>query len=167
MGNGAGLAIENSGSIILPSFSSNLHLKNVLHCPNASANLLSIQRFCLDNACYFILISSHYFVKDLRTHAILLEGKSENGLYPLRLQRNSLHGNRAFTALLGIKTSSLVWHFRLGHSSFDVVSRVVKHNHLPLSCNDFNKNVVCTSCQLGKSKRQPFHSSTYLSTTPL
>ena len=106
-------------------------------------------------------------MKDLRTHAILLEGKSENGLYPLRLQRNSLHGNRAFTALLGIKTSSLVWHFRLGHSSFDVVSRVVKHNHLPLSCNDFNKNVVCTSCQLGKSKRQPFHSSTHLSTTPL
>ena len=55
------------------------------------------------------------------------------------------------------QTSSLVWHFRLGHSSFDVVSRVVKHNHLPFSCNDFNKNVVCTSCQLGKSKRQPFH----------
>ena len=167
MGNGARLAIENSGSITLPSFSSSLHLKNVLHCPNASANLLSIQRFSLDNACYFIFTLSHYFVKDLRTRAILLEGKSENGLYPLQLQMNSLRGNWAFTALSGIRTSSLVWHFKLGHSSFDVVSCVVKHNHLPPYCNDFNKNVVCTSCQLGKSKRKSFHSSTHLSTIPL
>lgn len=137
------LTIENSSSITLPSFSSNLHLKNVLHCPKASANLLPIQKFYLDNACYFILTSSHYFLKDLWTHAILLEGKSENDLYPLRLQRNSLHGNRAFTTLLGIRTSLLVRHFSLGHLSFDFVSRVVKHNHLPFSCNDFNKNVTC------------------------
>lgn len=65
VGNGAGLAIENTGSIVLTSSLSKFHLKNVLHCPNASANLLSIQNFCKDNDCYFKLTAAHFFL--LRT----------------------------------------------------------------------------------------------------
>jgi hypothetical protein len=42
VGNGAGLAIENSGSSILISSNSKFHLKNVLYCPQATTNLLSI-----------------------------------------------------------------------------------------------------------------------------
>jgi hypothetical protein len=52
VGNGTGLAIENSGSSILQSSSSSFHLKNILHYPQASANLLFIQKFCVDNLCY-------------------------------------------------------------------------------------------------------------------
>ena len=91
VGNGSGLKIDNVGSTLLHSSnsSSDFHLKNVLHCPNASANILSIQLFFVDNDCHFILFSSHFFVKDNRTKAILLEGKSENGLYPLQFQGNS------------------------------------------------------------------------------
>jgi hypothetical protein len=106
-------------------------------------------------------------VKDYQTHAVLLEGRSENGLYPLRLQRSSLRDHHSFTAFLGIKTSLMGWHFRLGHPSFDVVSRIVKKFHLPLSFKNTNKDVICSSCQLGKSKRQPFSSSNRVSTHPL
>jgi transposase InsO family protein len=60
-----------------------------------------------------------------------------------------------------------VWHFRLGHPSLDMVTRVVKGNNLPVSSYDFNKNVICISCQSGKSKKQPFNSSTRISTHPL
>ena len=59
------------------------------------------------------------------------------------------------------------WHSRLGHSGFDVMSRIVKHFNLPLSLHNFNKDVICSSCQFGKSKRLPFSSSTRISTTPL
>ena len=85
VGNRYGLKIDNAGSTLLHSSNSSFdfHLKNVLHCPNSYANILSIQIFCLDNDCHFILTSSHFFVKDNLTKAILLEGKSENGLYPL------------------------------------------------------------------------------------
>jgi hypothetical protein len=38
---------------------------------------------------------------------------------------------------------------------------------LPISSNDFNKSVVCVSCQLGKGKRLPFSSSNRVSITPL
>jgi hypothetical protein len=71
------------------------------------------------------VLSSHYFVKDLLTHKVLLEGKSENGLYPLQFGRSLHKGNKTFAALIGIRTTSLVWHFRLGHPSLDIVNRVV------------------------------------------
>ena len=61
VGNGASLGIENIGSTVLTSSLSKFHLKNVLHCPNASTNLFSIQKFCNDNDRYFKLTSTHFF----------------------------------------------------------------------------------------------------------
>lgn len=175
VGNGTALTIANSGSTTLqaPHSNSSFKLNNVLHCPESAANLVSIQRFCVDNSCYFILTSSHFFIIDLQTKAILLEGKSENGMYPLKLGKKSHNNNKSFIALLGIRTSSLVWHFRLGHPSNDVVTRVVRDNNLPLSHSNyvsdsnFNKNLLCGSCQLGKSKKQAFSPSTRVSLFPL
>jgi hypothetical protein len=173
VGNGAALTIANSGSTTLHSSNSSFHLNNVLHCPQSAANLVSIQRFCLDNACFFILTSSHFYIIDFQTRTILLEGKSENGMYPLRLGKKSHKGSKSFIALLGIRTSSLVWHFRLGHPSNDVVTRVIRDNNLPLfhsnfvSSSDFNKNILCGSCQLGKSKKQSFSASNRVSLSPL
>ena len=60
-----------------------------------------------------------------------------------------------------------MWHFRLGHHSLDVVNRVVKGKSLHVSNFDFNKTYACVSCQLGKSKRQPFSASTRVSLQPL
>jgi hypothetical protein len=134
-----------------------------LHCPQASTNLFSIQKFCTNNQCYFILASTHYFVKDLLTHATLLKGRSEKGLYPLQLGRNSHKGTKFFTAFVGIKTSSLIWHFRLGHSALDVVNHVVKDNVLPVSSFNFNKTSSCAACQLRKGRKQPFYASNRVS----
>ena len=75
--------------------------------------------------------------------------------------------NKTFTAFLGIRTTSLVWHFRLGHPSFEIVNQVVKEQSLPVSSYNFNKCTSCASCQLGKSERQPFHASTHVSLQPL
>jgi hypothetical protein len=169
VGNGSGLNIDNAGSTLLHTPNSVFQLNKLLHCPNASANLISIQRFCVDNHCYFILTASHFFVKDLITKATLLEGKTENGLYPMRFKGSSLKARRALVALLGIKTSSLIWHFRLGHPSHDIVSRVVKDFKLPVlnSVLDSNKMILCDSCQLGKAKKQPFTASNRQTLTPL
>ena len=168
VGNGTGLKIENTGSSLFqsPNFAY-FKLKDVLHCTQASANLLSIEKFCIDNHCYFLLTFSHYFVKDLLTHATLLEGRNENGLYPLQLGKISHRGTKIFTALIRIKTTSLVWHFRLGHPALEVVNHVVKDNSLPVSSTNFNKTSVCTSCQLGKGIKQPFQTSNRVTFQPL
>ncbi|KAG2704800.1 hypothetical protein I3760_05G022100 [Carya illinoinensis] len=85
VGNGQCLNIKNTGSIVLHTPTSSLKLSHILHCPQASANLLSTNQFCLDNHSFFILIASHYFVKDNHTGKTLLEGQSNGGLYPINL----------------------------------------------------------------------------------
>jgi hypothetical protein len=93
---------------------------------------VSIQKFHHDNDCFFILTSSNFYIIDFQTKTILLEGKSENGMYPLRLNKKSHKGNKSFIAFLGIRTSSLIWHFRLGYPANDVVTQVVRDNNLPI-----------------------------------
>ncbi|KAJ0009705.1 hypothetical protein Pint_33476 [Pistacia integerrima] len=115
-------------------------LHNILHCPHASFNLLSIQKFCSDNSCYFVLTASHFFVKDLQTRKILLQGQSEGGLYPMYLKQMKLNSSNSktahissFTALQGVRAPIHIWHSRLAHASESIVSRVVREAVLPNS----------------------------------
>ena len=85
--NGACLLIANTGSSFFNTLSSSLCLKNILHCPNASSNLLSIKRFCVDNDCHFILTVFEFWVKDNLMSRILLHDPSEGGLYPVHLKQ--------------------------------------------------------------------------------
>ena len=95
------------------------------------------------------------------------KGRSENGLYPLKLGRTSQKDTKSFTSFIGIRTTSLVWHFRLGHPSLDIVNRLVKDTSLLVSSFNFNKNSVCKSCQLSKSKQQPSNIYNCISKQPL
>lgn len=162
VGNGEGLQILHTGSSSFYSSQSKFHLRHILHCPSASINLLSIQRFCRDNDCYFQLTASHFFVKDMQRGALLFQGKSENGLYPIQLQRDFIKNkSRGYSvAFLGVKTYLSGWHSRSEHPSSVIVQSVIKSQHLPISHADSNKIVLCESRQLGKSKKQPFSSST-------
>jgi hypothetical protein len=82
VGNGSGLPIQNTGSSIIQTANNKFLLKRVLHCLDVAANLLSINRFSLDNDCYFILTGSQFLINDFWTGRLLLEGPSINGLYP-------------------------------------------------------------------------------------
>ena len=129
VGNGASLQISGTGSISLPN---NLNLQRVLYCPNAAANLLSIQKFCQDNDCYFLLTSSDFVVKDSQTGRILLQGQSEDGLYPIRFSKQPSHPPNKFTAFLGVKTTFPIWHNRLGHPTMLLVQHLLKQHNLPV-----------------------------------
>jgi hypothetical protein len=169
IGNGAGLHIQNIGSSLVCSPTSAFHnflLKNILHCPNASANLLSINKFCKDNKCWFALTNDDFTVKDNLTGTVLLHGPSENGLYPIKLDPHSFNKRSGFTALLGVKTNDMVWHQRLGHPSTSVFQYLLCHHHLRL-LSPVSPPSVCESCQLGKSKQLPYSAASRGSTKPL
>lgn len=138
----------------------------VLHCPHVAANLLSINHFCLDNDCFFILTGTHFLIKANLMGKTILEGPSVNGLYPINLQSCSFNKANSRIALLGVSASFDTWHARLGHASFAVVSRVLWTTHLPVSSRP-NKNSVCEFCQYGKSKQLPFAHSSRVTTSPL
>jgi hypothetical protein len=169
MGNGAGLDMHSIGSSIVHSNATHptpLFLKDILHCLSASANLLSINKFCKDNHCWFALTDTHFIVNDNLTGTVLLQRPSENGPYPIPLHRNSMNKLKGFAAFLGVKTTDMVWHQRLGHPSASVFQLLFRHQNLPLVVS-FNKSRVCESCQLGKSKQLPFSESNRISTSPL
>jgi len=150
VGNGAGLSIKHTGSSIVHSDNNRFLLKNIIHCPQAATNLLSVNKFCVDNDVTFHLTHNAYSVQDNQTGIMLLQGPSENGLYPINLSNLSNNKRRGLTALIGIKAPSSLWHQRLGHPSEFVLRHVLSNFNLPL-VGSVQKNFICESCQLGKS----------------
>ncbi|KAL6324735.1 hypothetical protein AAG906_017075 [Vitis piasezkii] len=131
----------------------------------ASANLLSINQFCLDNNCLFILTGTHYFVKDIQAGRHSLEGGVKGSLSnPIRLM--SINKSHALSAVVGIKAPVSVWHSRLGHASLPIVSQLLNKHSLPVE-GSVNKMHFCEPCQLGKGKQLPFKPSTRVSSFPL
>jgi hypothetical protein len=159
IGNGSGLPIYNTGSFTLQTPYSSFHFNRVLHCPTATTNLLSINQFCLDNDCFFILTGSHYFVKDNKTGMTLLDGQSEGGLYPIHLNKYVVNKCRAHIALFGVKTSLDVWHARVGHPSSQVTKRVISNFQLPVA-GSLSIDHICSHCQMGKTTKLSFSNST-------
>jgi hypothetical protein len=72
VGNGTGLPISCIGNASIKTLSSTLALNNIAYCPQASANLLSINKFCNDNNVMFELTGSDFYVKDILTGDTLL-----------------------------------------------------------------------------------------------
>lgn len=90
-----------------------LLLKNLLHVPHLTKNLLSVHQFCADNQVFCEFHSSFFCVKDVRTGKVLLSGPTSNGLYklPTSVSTSSYTSAQAF---IGERASLSSWHQRLG-----------------------------------------------------
>lgn len=67
--------------------------------------------------------------------------------------------NKFFLAKLTsrlLQASFEIWHSRLGHVSYDIISNLNKNGCLSIT-SLLPKPNVCNSCQLSKSKRLPFY----------
>lgn len=88
VGNGKTLPIThigiNSVSTLQPNRS--LILKDVLHVPNLTKNLVSISQFTRDDNVILLFDSTSCLVKDKSSSHVLLHGTLNNGLYTLNVQ---------------------------------------------------------------------------------
>jgi hypothetical protein len=73
---------------------------------------------------------------------MLLQGPSENGLYPINLANLSHNKHRGLIAFIGIKVPSSLWHQRLGHPSESVLYHVLSNSNLPL-VGSVQKSFLC------------------------
>jgi histone deacetylase 1/2 len=156
--NGSGMQIHHVGQSTIHNSSRSLHLRDVLHVPSVTRNLLSVPRFTRDNNVFFEFHPWYFFVKDRATREILLRGGVHGGLY--RVDDPSVR--RVFS---GLRVSREQWHARLGHPATPVVKHILHRNKLPLDSS--SNNVICDSCQQGKSHQLPFPSSDRVITKPL
>lgn len=166
VGNGADLSIIRTGHTSIKTPSSNFLLRDIAYCPDASAHLLSIYKFCVDNDVTFELTSSNFSMKDNCTGAILMTGPSEKGLYPINVSQLSRSKLQCLTMTVGVKATPPIWHLRLGHPSDSVLQRVLRQHSLPIHGFPIN-DTICVACQLGKSKHLTFSDSLRETTCPL
>jgi len=164
--NDGGLSITHTGSISLHTPKTTLHLKDILCCPQAFANLLSIQIFWKDNICFFKLTNTYFLVNDNLHGEIILQGPSEGGLYPINLKNFSKNKLRRLISFLGVKTSSSIWHRRFRHPHLKIFHKIISSNQLPFP-NSKVKLAVCSDCQLAKSRQLPFPKSQTVTSSPL
>jgi hypothetical protein len=81
--NGQGMNISHIGHSIVRNPTRNFHLRNVLHVPHASKNLLSVHRFTYDNGVFIEFHPFFFLIKDQVTRRIIHRGRCVGGLYPL------------------------------------------------------------------------------------
>lgn len=88
LGDGFEMNIAHIGETILQSGSSlssrKIMLKNLLHVPNITKNLLSVSQFAQDNSVFFEFHLFSCFVKDQASKEVVLKGTLDNGLYKSR-----------------------------------------------------------------------------------
>jgi histone deacetylase 1/2 len=73
---GAGMNISHIGHATISTPSRNLHLKNVLHVPNACKNLVSVHHLASDNNAFWEFHPIFSLIKDQATKHILLRGRA-------------------------------------------------------------------------------------------
>jgi histone deacetylase 1/2 len=158
--NGAGMRITHIGQSFISTPSHPLHLKDVLHVPSVTRNLLSVKKFTRDNNVFFEFHPWYFCVKDRDTREVLLRGDGRGSLYNLAL--SSAQAKQVFSST---KVSRERWHSRLGHPAIQIVQHVLHRHELP--SESANKVVICDACQQGKSHQLPFSLSTHVTTSPL
>lgn len=90
VGNGGGLHIANTGYNLISTHKTLLHLHNILHCPNASSNLLSIQKFCKDlfySLFFFFFFVTNIALKTREHYNPQGEEKPKGGSLPLKIEK--------------------------------------------------------------------------------
>lgn len=156
-GNGMQLPITHKGSYKLCD---SITLRDVLVVPNLTKKLLSISKLTADHP-VDVLFSQHYFnLQDRKTQRVLAKGRCVDGLYVLQ------DGPKAFVADFSNKASFELWHLRLGHVSFDVISVLNKSGVLSVT-SLLPKPSICASCQIAKGQRLPFINNDTRASFPL
>ncbi|KAL4272355.1 hypothetical protein GQ457_13G014480 [Hibiscus cannabinus] len=129
IGNGVSLPISSVGNTVLNSPSRPLHLRNILHVPGITKNLISMSKISRDNDIFLEFHASSCLVREEGSGVVILTGSVVDGLYrfdsclPLVSSSNKLSSVQANVV---VKSDMLydLWHRRLGHPTHDSLVQV-------------------------------------------
>lgn len=157
-------SIDHLGDVRFPSGSggNDLTLKNMYHVPGVKKNLLSVQQITSDG--HYVLFSPKdvKIFKEFETKSVpILQGHKTETVYVLSAET-------AYLDRVKGSQSADLWHQRMGHVCYEMLGKLSdKALVRGLPRVQVNKEVVCSGCQYGKAKQQPYPSSTFQATEPL
>ncbi|PKU82366.1 Retrovirus-related Pol polyprotein from transposon TNT 1-94 [Dendrobium catenatum] len=159
--NGNNLPIQNSGQGILPLPDSyrKLKLRNILHVPSLSHNLLSIAKLTSDNNISVSFNANGFEFKDRRDNRTLLRGPQHHGLYHIRIP------NKCHTTAFQVSHNARArWHARLGHPHSRLLSSLA--TQIPELAGSHSFLDDCVSCNVSKCHKLPFLPSSSVCNKP-
>ena len=192
LGNESSVSIANVGESVINPHSANLSrklsLKNLLHVPRITKNLLSVSKFAKDNSVFFEFHHNFCFVKDLGTREIVLKGTLDKGLYhflvdhsPIKRSCSSKCSSSQEIPVvhsLSMDNSSsssssnhnpcldiVLWHSRLGHPALDIVKLALNNCKIPFS--SMKDHSLCHPCCVSKAHKLPYSLSESVVNSPL
>lgn len=134
-----------------------LSLRDILSTPFVVANLLSVNKTIIYNKVFVECDIFGFYVKDLQTKKVKLEGSSMHGIYMLQvLMANEGKGTIRPTllALMLFQVSLETWHERLGHPSFPMIKNALHNYVISSDSGKVNaKTPFCTVYNLAKSHK--------------
>lgn len=158
IGNGTGMEIQNIGSTQLKFSTYSFLLKDVLHVPSFTKNLLSLSKLLRDNDILIEFGSNFCEIKERRTLRTILQVRLLSGLYMVSPSSFSPQ------ACFGERVSADLWHTRLGHPSSMTTLKILHEHSLPCLSN---KMSLCHHCCEAKAHKLPFSLSSSISSHPL
>jgi len=127
-------------------------IKNVVLVDGLKHNLLSISQLC-DRGFKVVFDDLACNILDRQTNACVLFDFHENNVYMIDM--SNLQYN--ITCLNAFNEDSWLWHRRLGHSSFDHLSRINDKKVVKgIPCLIFEKDRICDACQFEKQTKSSF-----------
>nr|GEU89370.1 retrovirus-related Pol polyprotein from transposon TNT 1-94 [Tanacetum cinerariifolium] len=129
-------------------------IKMVYYVEGLNHNLFSVGQFC-DADLEVAFLKSTWYIRDLKRND-LLTGSRGTDLYSITLQDTS---SPNLICLMAKATSSQawLWHRCLSHLNFDTINLLSKNDIvIGLPKLKFIKDHLCSSCELGKAKRNSF-----------
>lgn len=134
-------------------------VKNVLHIPEISANLLSVNRIARSgNSVHFE--GDNCIITDLSTGEVLVNCVAENGVYKIQPVRVLLAKDVD-------ENDTVTWHRKLGHLNYGTMCDMKAVGNIQFGEDDEVKVMNCEVCAEGKQTRQSFPSSSTKTTEVL
>lgn len=120
MGNGSGLNISHSGTLLL----NDLSLSNALCVPSMKQNIIYVSKLTKQTDSAVVFLPNSFYVKDLQTNQTTHKGPCVDELYLWPATSPSVHTE-----------SSASWHHKLGHPSSSIFKFI--QQHFSLGSNKF------------------------------
>ena len=149
VGNGVSLPITHTGKL---SHSPYFQLLDVLVVPHITKNLLSISKLTNDFLLSVTFTNNLFTIQNRQTGRMVATSKRDGSLYVLE-RRNS-----AFVSVLKNKSlhaSYALWHARLGHVNYFVISFLNKKEQISLP-SLLPSHALCSTYQIAKNHCLPY-----------
>lgn len=141
---------------------SSISINNVWLVDGLKHNLLSISQFC-DNGYDVMFSKTNCTLVNKDDKSITFKGKRVENVYKINF---SDLADQKVVCLLSMNDKKWVWHKRLGHANWRLISKISKLQLVKGLPNiDYHSDALCGACQKGKIVKSSFKSKDIVSTS--